>query len=143
MKRLLKVTTLIIFLSLFLSGCSTTRTMNRIMSSWEGTHINQVVAQWGYPHEEKNFQGRMLYIWHYTKSAYIPQTSTTTGNVSGNPMMGYSYSGSTNTYGGYTISGYCDRILEVDKNGYIVNWQWEGNNCPFGELMEYSKWRKR
>lgn len=133
----------LLFLSLFLCGCSTTKTMNRIMSSWESAHIDQVVGQWGYPSEEKDFQGRTLYVWHYNKSAYIPQSSTTSGTISGNPAMGYSYSGYTNTYGGYSVGGYCDRVLEVDKRGYVVRWEWKGNNCPFGELMEYSNWRKK
>jgi len=30
---------------LVLAGCSTTKTMNGIMSSWEGSNINEVVAQ--------------------------------------------------------------------------------------------------
>lgn len=140
MKQKIKYLLVLFF---FLCGCSTTKTMNRIMSSWEGTHIDRVMDQWGYPDEKRDFQGRTLYVWHYTKSAYIPQSSSTTGAIYGNPTMSYSYSEYTNTYGGYSINGCCDRILEVDKQGYVVRWQWAGNNCPFGELMEYSSWRKK
>lgn len=121
-----------------LAGCSTTKTMNGIMSSWEGSNINEVVAQWGYPHEEREFQGRKLYIWHHNKSAYIPQTTNTTGSVYGNSV----YATST-TSGGYAIQGSCQRVLEVDSSGTVVHWEWRGNNCPFGELMEYANWRKK
>jgi len=128
----------VVAILVFLAGCSTTQTMNGIMSSWEGSNINDVVSQWGYPQEEKEFQGRKLYIWHHNKSAYIPQTTTTTGNVYGNSI--YATSSST---GGYSIHGSCQRTLEVDDAGTVVSWEWRGNNCPFGELMEYSTWRKK
>ena len=112
--------------------------MNGIMSSWDGSTINEVVYQWGYPHEEREFQGHKLYIWHHNKSAHMPQTTNTTGSVVGNTI----YATST-TSGGYTMNGSCQRILETDRSGIIVRWEWRGNNCPFGELMEYANWRKK
>jgi len=36
--------------ALALGGCATTSVMNGIMSSWEGSNIDAVAAQWGYPH---------------------------------------------------------------------------------------------
>ena len=66
-------------LALILSGCSTTQTMNGIMSSWVGSDINEVVTQWGYPHEEREFQGRKLYIWNRNTTLTMPQTTNTTG----------------------------------------------------------------
>ncbi len=132
------VTIFLILSSLgLLSGCSTT-TMNRIMSSWEGEHIESAFSQWGYPDEEKEIRDHKLYIWHYSKSFYMPQNSTTTGHIYGN-----SFSANTYTTGGYSIQGYCTRILEVDNSGYIVRWQWEGNDCPFMEIFEYSSWRNK
>jgi hypothetical protein len=127
----------LVFLLIVLVGC-TSSVMNGIMSSWEGAHIEEVVSQWGYPHEEKEFNGRKLYVWHHNKSAYMPQSTTTTGHVIGNTIYAHS-----NTTGGYMMSGNCSRTLEVDDNGRVVNWQWGGNNCPLAELMEYSDWRKR
>lgn len=120
------------------AGCSTTNTMNGIMSSWEGANINEALSQWGYPDEKSEFEGRKLYIWHHNKSAYIPQTTNTTGSVYGNTV----YATST-TSGGYALQGDCQRILEVNHSGTVVSWGWKGNNCPFGELMEYANWRKR
>jgi hypothetical protein len=123
---------------ILLTGCSTTKTMNRIMSSWEGEHIDKVVAQWGYPDEEKEFRGKTLYIWQLNKSVYVPQSSTTTANIYGNSIHA-----NTATSGGYVLNGSCTRILEVDKSGYVSGWQWGGNNCPFTEWPLYTKWRNK
>lgn len=126
--------------TLALSGCSTTSTMNGIMRSWEGAHLDQVVSQWGYPDAEREFNGNTLYLWRHNKSAYIPSTTTTTGNVS---SFG-SFSSTSTTTGGYMMQGSCDRILEVDdETNRVVSWNWRGNNCPFMEAMEYSDWRKK
>ena len=121
----------------FISGCST-NTMNAIMSSWEGQHIDSVISRWGYPDEERDFRGRTLYIWHHDKSYYMPQSSTTTGSLYGSSIYAQTY-----TTGGYTMQGSCTRILEVDQQGYVVRWEWNGNNCPFMEVFEYSNWRNK
>jgi len=126
-----------LLLCLILSGCMTS-TMNRIMSSWEGSHIDSVIAQWGYPSEMKKFRERELYIWHYEKSYYMPQSSTTTGSI-----YGSSYYGQTYTSGGYMIHGGCTRILEINKEGYVISWEWNGNNCPLMEVFEYANWRNK
>lgn len=123
---------------LILSACSTTQTMQGIMSSWEGSNISEVVSQWGYPDEEREFQGKKLYIWQHNKSAYVPKTTNTTATAYGNTIYAQSHS-----TGGYAIHGNCVRILEVDGSGTVTSWEWKGNNCPFGELMEYSTWRRK
>jgi len=120
------------------SGCSTSKTMQGIMSSWAGANISEVVSQWGYPDEEREFQGKKLYIWNHNKSAYVPRTSNTTATAYGNTIYAQSQSS-----GGYTLQGNCVRILEVDATGTVTSWQWKGNNCPFGEHMEYSSWRRK
>jgi len=51
------------------------------MTLWMDADIDEVVAQRGYPHEEREFRGRKLSLWHHNKFAYIPQT--TTGSASG------------------------------------------------------------
>lgn len=38
--------------------------MQRIMSSWVGSDINQVIERWGFPNEEKVINGRKIYIWN-------------------------------------------------------------------------------
>lgn len=122
-----------------LSGCATTSIMDGIMSSWSGESIESVTAQWGYPDEQREFNGNKLYVWHHNKGFYLPSTTTTTGTVN-------AYGGinaTSTTTGGNTINGNCDRILEVDSKGTVIKWQWQGNNCPFMEAMEYKNWRNK
>jgi hypothetical protein len=122
-----------------LAGCATTKVMDGIMSSWAGATIEDVVAQWGYPHEERQFGGKKLYVWNHNKSATLPSTTHTTGQVN---QYGQ-FSANSTTTGGQTFHGSCQRILEVDEAGSVVRWQWQGNNCPFIEAMEYRHWRKK
>ena len=124
---------------LALSGCATTSVMNGIMSSWDGENIEAVTAQWGYPDEQREFNGKKLYVWHHNKGFYMPATTNTTGTV--NPYGGFK--ATSTTTGGHAVSGACDRILEVDGSGTVTKWQWQGNNCPFMEAMEYKSWRNK
>ena len=41
----------------------TKSTMNKIMNSWNGEHIDSVIAKWGYPTKESTIAGHKLYIW--------------------------------------------------------------------------------
>ena len=139
--------TLFLVSSILLWGCSGgLGVMDGIMQSWHDVHIDEVVSQWGYPHEEREFRGRQLYIWHHNESAFISPTTTTTGSLNastyGNMTTG-TYSTTSTTTGGYVFNGSCDRILEVNEQGIVISSQWGGNNCPFMELMEYASWRRR
>lgn len=125
---------------LFLASCvSTKNTMEGIMSSWVGEDIDDVIDQWGYPDETRGFNDREIYIWRLRKSVKLTEKSSTTGSVDafGN------YSEETRTTGGGTWHGVCVRKLEVDDDGTIVRWEWEGNNCPFSEIGPYKNWRNR
>lgn len=125
-----------------LAGCGTTKLMNGIMSSWDGATLDEVVQQWGYPTSVQDFRGNKLYRWEYTKSAYIPQT-TTVNATSYQTGAITNFNGTATTAGGHTFSGSCTRILEVNPQGIVIHWQWEGNNCPFWEAMEYKTWRNK
>lgn len=125
-----------------LAGCGTTKLMNGIMSSWEGATLDDVVRQWGYPTSVQEFRGNKLYRWEYTKSAYIPQT-TTVNATSYQTGAITNFNGTATTTGGHTFYGACTRILEVNPKNIVVHWQWEGNNCPFWEAMEYKTWRNK
>jgi hypothetical protein len=97
-----------------------------------------LVSQWGYPDEEREFRGKKLYMWNYSKAAYVPRTSNTTATAYGKTVYAQ-----TQSSGGYALRGDCVRILEVDEVGTVTSWQWKGNNCPFREAMEYSNWRRK
>src|SRR5262245_16704061 len=108
--------------------------MDRVMESWKGAPLDAVIAQWGYPHQEQTIAGRKIYRWSYSKTFVMP--STTTGTVT-------AYGINTMTTGGGVIRGDCVRTLEVNELNIVVRWQWEGNNCPFADILEYSDWQRR
>lgn len=125
--------------AIFLSACGATfGTMDRIMTSWEGAYINDVISQWGYPHEERNVVGRKLYVWNHNKTYSVPESSSSTVNVIGNTAYV-----NTTTYGGGTIYGSCQRIIEVDEHDMVSGWQWTGNNCPILDFaFGYANWER-
>ena len=115
----------IIILGLLLTSCSTSKVMNNVMTSWKGSHISEVIDQWGYPSAQQDIAGRKLYIWVESVSGI------TTGTITGDTisMMG----------GAWT----CKRILEVNDEEKVISWQWSGNNCPFGLTGRYKNWPKK
>lgn len=132
----------ILFFAFFilLAGCSGGfGTMDRIMSSWEGAQLDDVISQWGYPHGKQEFGGRTIYFWDRNVSWTPPATMSGTATQIGNTT----YFNATAMQGG-TINGSCRRTLEVDSRGYVVGWQWSGNNCPFADIaMGYQNWERK
>lgn len=103
---------LLIILALFLFPTSTfaigvKSTMNKIMDSWNGEHIDSVIDNWGYPSNEKTVAGHNLYIWD--------NGTALTENKWGTVLLEQQS---------------CTRIFEVDKNNTIIKWQWKGVDCP-------------
>lgn len=137
-----KLFTLPVFIAA-LTGCASGGfgTMDRVMSSWQGANVDQVIAQWGYPHEERKIAGRTLLVWHRNVQMTMPAVASSSGTV--NKIGGTAYVNTTTTYsGGGTSSWACTRILEVKENT-VVSWQWEGNNCPFSDIGPYSNWARK
>lgn len=121
------------------AGCSGAfGTMDGIMQSWEGSHIDKVISQWGYPSGERQVASHRLLIWTKNQQVRFPSQTQLTGSTYGNTFYG-----TATTYGGGMVAASCDRILEIDDRGYVTRWQWEGNNCPFAEWFQYANWRKR
>lgn len=125
-------------LVLMLAACATAPTMNAILSGWTGEHIDEVVRQWGYPNEERNFRGKLLYVWNDTSTVIVPafSSATTTGGIraQASPATGsVTVGGSQSTYGssigGGVVTQQCTRILEVDPNGIIKEGTYSGEGC--------------
>lgn len=116
--------------------------MDGIMNSWIGVSADDVMRQWGYPHEDRVIAGKHLLIWNRNIQLALPSTATTTGSVSRIGQTAY-YAGTTTVASGGISNWGCTRLLEVDQNNMVINFQWEGNNCPFMEVGPYSNWRKK
>ncbi len=117
---------LLILLTVIVSGCSTTSTMNKIMGSWHGEHLDAVIEQWGYPTSQANIAGRQLYYWQKTTNSVIPIYTPQSGSFNVGTTSG-TYRGSTTSY--IPVSGTCVRVLEVDDKNIVKRWQWEGDDC--------------
>lgn len=132
---------LLLLAALALAGCSTTKVMTGVMSSWEGATVDQVIAQWGYPHGELKVAGKTILYWDRNVSVAMPMMANTTATA--NRIGSTTYVQGTTTYsGGGTFQGGCRRMLEINPQNVVIAWQWEGNNCPFGEMGPYADWRR-
>jgi hypothetical protein len=116
--------------------------MDKIMSSWVGAQADEVIRQWGYPHEERVIAGRKLLVWHRNVQLTMPASATTSGTINRVGSTAY-YSGTTTVSGGGVSNWSCIRTLEISNENKVVSWQWEGNNCPFMEAGPYSNWRRQ
>jgi hypothetical protein len=116
--------------------------MDGIMQSWVGSHVDEVINQWGYPSGERNVAGRRLVVWQEDVQLTMPATTNTTGTVNTYGNTAY-VQATTNTWGGGTSTWSCARILELNSINVVVGWEYRGNNCPFLEMGKYSKWRRK
>lgn len=134
----MKKMVLVVF-SIVLSACSPMRnTMNDVMTSWKGAHIDEAIEQWGYPDESREIAGRKLYVWKTSSTKQLYEKEVTKGRVDayGN------YAEETKTIGGGTWYGDCHRILEVDAEGTITKWEWKGNDCAFYKGGRFKDWER-
>ncbi len=116
----MKKASCVIFLCvIFCAGCMTEQKMNEIMKSWEGSHIDDLIAQWGPPKQVlDDGRGGKIMTWIESHSYTSPGTATTTD---------YGFETSyTNYTPGQTISWGNSRTFWVDKNGIIYKWAWKG-----------------
>lgn len=96
----------------------------KMLNSWVGYSINDVIDRWGFPTKEKTIADRHVYIWTKSRKVYVPRNSYGTtykyGNVS---------SRNSSSSGGYYETYSCTRSFEVDKDNMIINGFYEGNDC--------------
>ena len=132
-------------ISLLISACATTENFEKILATWVGTHVDNLVSQWGPPARSYPLSDggsvleytnqRNIQIGGYATS--VPQTTYNSGsvNVSGTGGSAYgTYSGTTTTYVQQTtpvqnIAMQCITRFTVNGSGTITKWAWQGNDC--------------
>jgi hypothetical protein len=133
-------------ISLWLTGCATTANYEKILDSWKGSNVDNLVMRWGPPASSYplsnggkvlEYQNRRnVQIGGYTTTT--PQTTYNNGVVNtygNNGAAAYgNYSGTSTTYVQSTtpiqnIEMQCITRFTVDPNGTIINWAWQGNDC--------------
>lgn len=130
--------------AVFLAGCATTAGYEKLLNSWVGAKVDDLIMTWGPPANSYPLSsGRVLeynsnrniQLGGYTTT--VPQTTYTTGsaNVYGTRGSAYgTYSGTSTTYVQQTtpiqnISMQCITRFTVNSDGIVVNWAWRGNDC--------------
>ena len=128
-------------LALLLTGCATVDTMNYIMGSWEGENVAEVTRAWGYPNEERTFQGRKIYVWTDSQITSMPGLTTNTTRTSvavaagpGQINANVKQNSVGSIIGGGPQSYTCIRTLEVDDKEIVRGWGSQGNGCCFAAI---------
>lgn len=85
--------------AMLLAGCASGK-LGSTMSSWQGSHIDDVTAAWGEADECKTNDGRHICKWHQQAAGFSLSTASS-----------------------------CVRSLEIDDDGIVVGWRWRGDYC--------------
>jgi hypothetical protein len=135
--KLLAVATL----SATISACATEAGYQRILDSWKGESVDNLVMTWGPPQSSFKLSDggqvlqysdqRNVTLGGYT--TYQPQTTYNSGNVYGYGGSA-NYSGTSTTYVPVTTPATnmhlsCVTRFNVTPAGKISSWSYEGNNC--------------
>jgi len=132
-------------LIIVLMGCATTANYEKILTSWVGTHADNLVSSWGPPQgsytlsdgsavieyvQSRNVQGGG-YTYTVPKTTYHYGSASAYG--SGGSAYG-TYSGYSTTYVNKTTPTYnihktCKTTFNVNSQGIITSWRWRGNAC--------------
>jgi len=136
---------LIIAFAGILCGCATTANYEKILNTWVGSHVDNLVSSWGPPQGSFTLSDGSTVI-EYINSRYtqvggytytVPETTYRSGSVSTSGTGGSSsgtYSGTSTTYVQkqapvYTVNLMCKTRFTVNPQGIITKWSWQGNNC--------------
>ena len=130
MKKILKFTSIVFFLTI-ISACATTANYQHMLNNWQGARMTDLINHWGYPDSAiKLPSGNTVYMYTHQQLYTMPTPmvpSMTFVNVNGTPIYATGFVGGG--YGGQTQLLYCRTWFEVNRNGVIVNSQFQGNNC--------------
>ena len=126
-------------------GCATTANYEKVLNSWVGVHVDNLVSSWGPPQGSfglsdgstviEYIRSRNAQVGGYTYMA--PQTTYHSGHASayGTGGLAYgTYSGTSTTYvqrqtPTQNINLLCKTRFTVSPNGIITRWGWQGNDC--------------
>ena len=96
--------------------------VNEMMRSWEGHHVNELIAKWGPPTQVMpDGSGGKILVYSQTKTYTPPGSVQTNVYGYGNFATGY-----TTVNPPQTTSWQAHRMFWVDRNGYIYRWAWIG-----------------
>jgi len=135
---------IIVFVGI-LSGCATTANYEKMLNTWVGFHVDNLVSSWGPPQSSFKLSDGSVVI-EYVNSRYAqvggyrytaPETTYRSGSISTSGTGGSSsgtYADTSTTYVQkqapvYTVHLICKTRFTVHPQGIITKWSWQGNNC--------------
>lgn len=105
----------------------------RIIDSWRGANINDLMRAWGIPDRQMQLSdGGSLYEWNNRQQ--IETVGSTTGRATASQGTVY-YTEQSVAGGPRSVS--CRRTFSTDKDGNIVRGTSEGDNCCFLAVSGY------
>lgn len=123
-------------LVLQLIGCATTSTENyeKILQTWVGMHVDELVLDWGPPQSSFELStGDKVIEYHDVRYVYVPAFSYPIPQT-------YHYrtpegsTGTIRTYAEHKIPAQsytrsCKTRFIISADGIIKQWDWKGDNC--------------
>lgn len=111
---------IIALLAFSIAGCATQRRekVEAALNSWLGAPISRYVERNGY--QTREFMapnGNKVYVFSWSRNYTTPM------------QIQCNTDGSCYTIGGHNRQIGCNKYLEVDSDGIIRHWRYEGNKC--------------
>jgi hypothetical protein len=114
--------------SLMISACATTANYEKILTTWVSQPADKLIMAWGPPQSSYTLSdGGRVIEYQRQGTAYMPRSTPQYGTVWGSGGTMGTYSGAGTTY--VPVQQWCKTRFTVNPQGYIMNWQWEGNRC--------------
>lgn len=105
-----------------LSSCATTKGFQQVCDSWIGAPETELIRLWGYPQNTLQLQnGNTVYVYSSGGTFTMPSHYDTSEDVWGKTQVHITE--------GTTITLWCCTYFEIDEQGIIINYRFEGNNC--------------
>ena len=115
----------LVMLILLVSGCATTAKYHAILETWVNRDINQLIEEWGYPHNSLKLpNGNTVYIYGSADRYITPVQTFTTFHAVGDKLYA-----DTMVMGGQSYTYWCRTFFEVNSENLIIKWRTEGNSC--------------
>jgi len=131
-------------ITLVFCGCTNRVAVERerykqLCQTWIGHDQNELIRAWGSPQQVNDMpNGNKVYTYIRSTNRRRPLVTlpghTTYSHqyiVTGNQIYGTTRQnqGMSMTVGGDVVTYYCKTSFEVDANGQIVFWRFDGNSC--------------
>ena len=130
----MKVISSIILTLALITGCATTENYEKILQTWVGKHVDELVLVWGPPQSSFELStGDRVIEFHDVKYVYIPVLSYPISRTYHYRTPGGSV-GTIETHTEHEIPAQsytrsCKTRFIVGADELIKQWEWEGDYC--------------